>query len=140
SGGLSKLCLVAGGQDLKLGNRLLVELSRRPAIHRVLVWLSVDEKVCIASALSKHRSRGVAARIGLAVDRNAGDELKQVEIVSPVNGQIHDLPRVHRASGRGSRRLKQLLGGGYADALLHRPNVERDVEGEDSVQRQLDLV
>src|SRR5262252_4520176 len=97
---LSELSLIAGRQHLELRNRLLIELRRRAAIHRVLVWLAVDHEIVISGPLAEHRCGVVATDVGLAVDDRSGHELHQVEIVAPVDRHILNLARSNRPSGR----------------------------------------
>jgi len=87
---LSKLGLVAGRENLKLGNCLLVKLCGGPAVDSVLVRLSIDEKIVIAASLTQYPVRVIAT--GLPVDGDSRHELQEVEVVTPVNGQVLDLP------------------------------------------------
>src|SRR5687768_4131157 len=99
---LSELGLITGRQNLKLRNCLLVELCGRPAVDGVLVRLSIDEKIVIAAALAQHRV-GVVSR-GLPVDGDSRHELQEVQVVTPVDGQVLDLLRSDgRARGRRIR-------------------------------------
>ena len=86
---LSKLGLIAGRQNLKLGDCLLVKLCGRPAADGVFVRLSIDEEIVIAASLAKHRVGVVAS--GLPVDGDSRHELQEVEVVSPIDGQVLDL-------------------------------------------------
>ena len=88
---LSKLGLIAGRQNLKFRNCLLVELGCRPAVNGVLVRLSIDEKIVITAALAQHRVGVVASR--LPVDGDSRHELHQIKVVTTVYRHVQNLPR-----------------------------------------------
>src|ERR1044072_8151729 len=99
---LSELRSKTRGQNLKLGNRLLIELRSGAASDCIFVWLPVDQEVVVAGALTEYRGGVVAAHICLPVDDYAGHELHQVEVVATVRRHFPDLMR-RDGRARGGR-------------------------------------
>src|SRR5262245_38842492 len=90
SRGLSEFSLKPCRQHLKLCNRLLIKLRRGAASDGIFVRLSVNKIIVIAAPLAQHRVRVIAAGISLPVDGYSRDKLYQIEVVSPVDGQLQD--------------------------------------------------
>src|SRR6185436_2847871 len=137
---LSKLGLVAGRENLKLGNCLLVKLCGGPAVDSVLVRLSIDEKIVITASLAQHRVGVVAG--GLPVDSDSRHELHQIKVVTTVDRHVQNLSRHDRRSSRGRRRINQQLSvcGDIDLAALDRAYCECNVQGQSFIDRQFHII
>ncbi|MCG3161294.1 MAG: hypothetical protein JMDDDDMK_02445 [Acidobacteria bacterium] len=138
--GMAELGFVAGRQHLKFGDRLLVELRRRAARQRVFVRHPVNQVIGVAAAISEHRRGLIAVRIGLPVERDAGHELEQVEVVAPIDRQLDDLARRNRAARARCVRFEQRRFASYRHRVADRPCFERDIEGDSAVERHLQFL
>src|SRR5579875_583655 len=96
---LSEFRFVTRRERLKFQNRILIEGRCRSAINTVAVRHAVNKKKGVPSALSQDRCRCVGTRIFLPVDRDAGNQLHEVEIVPPINGHLLNLLRQNGGAG-----------------------------------------
>ena len=107
AGSMSKLCFVTRRQHLKLQDGILIKWRRGPAINPVVVWHAVNQEDSVSASLPQDWHGAVCSRISLSADRNARDQLQQVEIVAPIDGHLLDLLRQDSGPGRGTSSLKQ---------------------------------
>src|SRR5216684_5759122 len=80
-----ELSFVARGEHLKFENRILVELSRGPPIHRVGVRHAIDQENGVPASLPHDGRCGIRPGVYLTVDGDARHQLHQIEIVPPIN-------------------------------------------------------
>jgi hypothetical protein len=75
-----------------------VEWDQCPAVHLIPVRHPVDQDIGIVRALAEDWRAGVISFAGDAIDRDTGDELNEIEIVTAAEVLV-------RAEGTGFRRL-----------------------------------
>ena len=140
AGRLSKLGFVSGCQNLKFRDRFLVKLRCGPAINRIFVRMSVNEEIGVAAAFAQNRRRIITLRVGLPIDRDSGHQLQQVEIISATDGQVLNLLRSDsQAGGRRIRIEQRQVTRDVDNCSYSTSNLQTDIEGYDSIERQLNI-
>ena len=76
----------------------------------------------------------------MPVDGYSGNELQQIEIVSPVNGQLDDLSRGDGGAGGGRIRFQQGLRlRAHVDHFSNISDFHLHVDSQDKIERQFDI-
>jgi hypothetical protein len=136
---MPELGLVARSNDLKLGDRVLIELRRRPSGQFVFIGKTIDEEARVISTLAQDRSSVVTVEVSLAINSDAGNELKEVEIVAAVDGHIADVLRENRRARGGRIRLKQRQFGGDVHDFLDATDFELEVERKSAIDGDVQI-
>lgn len=105
-GGMPELGFVSCGDDLEFRNGVLVELRSGATIELILIGQAVNEKTSVVGALAEDRRRIVTVGVSLPIDGNARNRLKQVQIISAVDGHVDDIARHDGGALRRTLRLQ----------------------------------
>ena len=132
---MPKFCFVTGGHHLKLSNSVLIELRGSPAGQFVLIREAVNQKASVVRALTKDRRGGITIGICLAVDGYSRNKLKQVEIISPVDGHILNFFWKNSRALGGRRSFEKRDFAGYVNGFFDGAEFQLDVEGQRPIQR-----
>ena len=79
TGCLAELGFETGCQNLELGDRLLIKLSRGTTIDRVLIAMPINQKIVVSASLAQNRVCVITFRIGLAVNCRSRNKLEKVQ-------------------------------------------------------------
>src|ERR1044072_1288576 len=104
---MSEFGVIFTPHDLKIQNRVLIELSGKGAVVMTSLWQAVNEIQRIPATFSEDGSCVITCRVTLPVQRDAWNKLQEIEIISSVDRHIFDLLGGDGASGRGNRSVQK---------------------------------